>query len=137
MTDVTSNSTEKCGNGRVRFACPNDPSHSDFYLRRSYSEAYRVSQSGRVADHEMRNSMEGEGRGPVCCDQCKGIVECEDATPSADLLNELCPHGKSETRACAHQDPDDCLSCACCGSCREDVDPAGNCMRCSDDDNNA
>lgn len=33
-------------------------------------------------------------------------------------------------KGCGHKDNEDCMSCACCGRCREDLDDDGYCDDC-------
>jgi hypothetical protein len=49
-----------------------------------------------------------------------------------------CEHNQNSTNAhTCHGETYDCLVCACCGNCREDVDSDDYCLDCGGVDENA
>lgn len=57
--------------GAVRFTCPRNPEHHEFYLRRSYSESWDVTADGRIAAEPNSNTLDGEGDSAVYCSDCE------------------------------------------------------------------
>ena len=92
------------GGQMIRFTCPYNSDHSDFYLRRQSSEAWRVSPQGGIATKETRNSYDGEGDTPVYCSDCDDVayyeqkvlniapirtpVECVDHTSEGKMFED-------------------------------------------------
>lgn len=78
----------------IRFTCPRDDNHTNFYLRRSYSEAFKVSASGGIATKETKNSHDCEGDSFVFCADCerdRPLIRTEalDAkSPLTDLVED-------------------------------------------------
>lgn len=47
-----------------------------------------------------------------------------------------CEHGDESALECGHDSHEDCMNCAVCGHCREDLDSNDICMDCGGVDEN-